>query len=171
MPATRHPWLGPGTLSSWTAQCKRGHMQTTITRFLIIAKNDDEETNCKILHICSFHQKKSCAISIRRCKTLEWQMNVKLAWTYVCFFYVLFCSSVLLSKQGTHPRLRNARDTSSLARTRDLISMNRTMQSRAHANYNHKIPGPCQEWRRGNQLQNITHLFFSSKEELCYTHP
>ena len=37
---------------------------------------------------------------------------------------MLFCSFVLLSKQGMHPRiLHSARDTSSLARIRDLISI------------------------------------------------
>ncbi len=53
----------------------------------------------------------------------------------------MFSSSERMYPQKPH----NARDASSLARTRDLIFMNCTMLARTHANYNHKIPGPSQE--------------------------
>ena len=68
--------------------------------------------------------KRNRSLCHRRCNTLKWQTNVKLDWTDVCLFYVLFCSYVLLSKQGMHPQKQHsASDTSSLAVTRDLISI------------------------------------------------
>ena len=78
--------------------------------------------------------KRNRSLCHRRCNTLKWQTNVKLDWTDVCLFYVLFCSYVLLSKQGMHPlKQHSARDTSSLTRIRDLIFMCYTVQTRISA--------------------------------------
>ena len=56
------------------------------------------------------------------------------------FFYVLFCSYVLLSKQGTHPRLHNARDASSLARTKGPYLHELHNADEGTCNHHHKVP-------------------------------
>ena len=71
----------------------------------------------------------------------------------------------------------DAHDSSSLAQTRDLISMNAQKPAiqRGHPiDHNHQIPGPCQEWRHGGTAL----LFFFSSDirtkehkNLCYGHP
>ena len=50
-----------------------------------------------------------------------------------------------ISETCTHEKLHSARDTSSLAKTRDLIFMRCTVQTRISANHHHKIPAPSQE--------------------------
>ncbi len=122
-------------LISIIAQCQREHLQTIIIRFLVLARNDSMGAIVVTLQKTFVHiNKRRRRLWHRRCQTLKCQTNVKLAWTDVCLFYVLFCSYVLLSKQGMHPlKQHNVRDTSSLARTRDLIFMCSTLPARISA--------------------------------------
>ena len=47
MPAIRHPWPRPGTLSSCALHCRLGQVQTIFIRFLVPARNDGVAKNAK----------------------------------------------------------------------------------------------------------------------------
>ena len=65
---------------------------------------------------------------------------------------LFLCSYVF--KSGHPLKKHHARETSSLARTRDLILMQSPMSARAQYKSNDQIPGPCQEWRCSSLCNN-----------------